>query len=128
MTRIVFRPLSSMRMPADAAVIILLLSTNVLFQIVANSGFKLSATAGTVRGFVAWQLIGNVAGFASVLAATGLLHFLPLSVVFPVTTGLTVIGLQVGAARLLFNEPISSAQWLGTMLVVIGILLVGGRR
>jgi len=57
-----------------------------------------------------------------------MLRFLPLSVVFPVTTGLTVIGIQVVAAGFLFRETVSPVQWLGTLLVVVGIALIGGRR
>jgi drug/metabolite transporter (DMT)-like permease len=59
-----------------------------------------------------------------VLTITWLLRFLPLSVVSPVTTGLTVIGVQVLAAWLLFHETISSVQWFGTLLVVLGIVLI----
>jgi multidrug transporter EmrE-like cation transporter len=123
-----FRPFSAVRTPADLIVIVLLVGSCIVFQVVANSGFKLSTTAGTTKGFLGWQIIGNMAGFASVLTITGLLHYLPLSVVYPVSTGLTVIGLQVVASRLLFHEPISPAQWVGTVLVVAGILLIGGRR
>jgi multidrug transporter EmrE-like cation transporter len=77
---------------------------------------------------MAWQVVGNVAGFISVLTITGLLRFLPLSVVFPVSTGLAIIGIQIVAAQFLFHENISSTQWAGTLLVVAGIALIGGRR
>jgi undecaprenyl phosphate-alpha-L-ara4N flippase subunit ArnE len=101
---------------------------NVLFQAIGNSGFKLSATSGDARGFWTWQVVGNLAGLASVITITILLRFLPLSVVFPVTTGLAVIGIQIIAAGFLFRETISPVQWLGTVLVVVGIALIGGRR
>lgn len=58
---------------------------------------------------------------------TWLLRFVPLHVAYPVTAGLAVIGVQVLAARVLFAEPISSPQWLGTLLVVVGIGLIGWR-
>ena len=115
-------------MPANVVILIVLLASNVFFQVIANSGFKLSASSGDARGFWTWQVIGNLAGLASVITITVLLRFLPLSVVFPVTTGLTVIGIQLVAAWILFRESISSVQWLGTLLVVIGIALIGGRR
>ena len=124
MTRI---PLRS-SLPAHVIILLVLLASNVLFQVVGNSGFKLSATSGDARGFWTWQVVGNLAGLASVITITILLRFLPLSVVFPVTTGLTVIGLQVVAAGFLFRETISPVQWLGTLLVVVGIALIGGRR
>jgi multidrug transporter EmrE-like cation transporter len=49
---------------------------------------------------------------------------MPLSVAFPLTTGLTVLGVQLVAASWIFNEPISHRQWLGTLAVVIGIWLI----
>jgi undecaprenyl phosphate-alpha-L-ara4N flippase subunit ArnE len=124
MTRI---PLRS-SLPANAIILIVLLALNVLFQAIGNSGFKLSATSGDARGFWTWQVVGNLAGLASVITITILLRFLPLSVVFPVTTGLAVIGIQIIAAGFLFRETISPVQWLGTVLVVVGIALIGGRR
>ncbi len=48
-------------------------------------------------------------------------------VAYPATAGLAVIGVQVVAAGWLFGEPISPAQWLGTTLIVIGIVLVNGQ-
>jgi multidrug transporter EmrE-like cation transporter len=76
---------------------------------------------------LAWQVLGNLAGFITVLTLTGLLHYLSLHVVFPITAGLAVVGVQVVAARMLFGEPITQAQWLGTLLVVAGIALISGR-
>jgi len=93
-------------------------------NIVANAGFKLSVASSGWRSFLAWQVVGNLAGFITVLTLTGLLRYLPLHVAYPITAGLAVIGVQVMAARWLFGEPISSGQWLGTLLVVIGIVLV----
>jgi multidrug transporter EmrE-like cation transporter len=106
---------------------LVLFSANLLFNVIANASFKSSVTNPTWRSFLTWQVIGNTAGFITVLTLTGLLRFIPLHVAFPVTTGMTVIGVQVLAARLLFHEQISPAQWLGTFLVVIGIMLIGGR-
>ena len=104
-----------------------LIGSNLLFNIVANASFKFSATSSSWRGFWAWQVLGNVAGFITVLSLTGLLRFVHLHVAYPVTAGLAVIGVQVVAAALLFREPISPAQWLGCLLVVAGIALIGGR-
>ncbi|MGQ9841752.1 MAG: SMR family transporter [Anaerolineae bacterium] len=101
-----------------------LLAGNLLFNIVANAGFKLSAASSGWRGFLAWQIVGNLAGLITVLTLTGLLRYLPLHVAYPITAGLAVIGVQVVAARWLFGEAISSGQWLGTLLVIIGIVLV----
>jgi len=97
---------------------------NLVFNIVANVGFKLSAASPTWRGFLIWQIIGNLAGFITVLTLTGLLRYVPLHVAYPVTAGLAVVGVQVVAARWLFAETIASGQWLGTLLVALGIVLI----
>jgi undecaprenyl phosphate-alpha-L-ara4N flippase subunit ArnE len=128
MTRIPLRSSLPVLLPANGVILIVLLASNVLFQVIGNCGFKLSASSGDARGFWTWQVIGNLAGLASVITITALLRFLPLSLVFPVTTGLTVIGIQVVAAGFLFRESISPVQWLGTLLVVVGISLIGSRR
>jgi multidrug transporter EmrE-like cation transporter len=109
------------------ALTLLLFGANFLFNIVANSSFKASATSASWRGFLLWQVVGNLAGFVTVLTLTAILRSVPLHIAFPVTTGLAVIGVQVVGARLLFNEQISPAQWAGTLLVVTGIALIGGR-
>jgi multidrug transporter EmrE-like cation transporter len=127
MIRMVFRP-DVQAVPASNPVVPLsLIGGNLLFNIIANASFKLSAASLTWRGFLMWQVVGNLAGLITVLTLTGLLRFVPLRVAYPVTTGLAVIGVQVVAVRLLFHEPISSTQWLGTLLVIVGIVLIGGR-
>jgi multidrug transporter EmrE-like cation transporter len=128
MTRFPLRSSPPVSLPVNAVILIVLLASNVVFQVIGNSGFKLSASSGDARGFWTWQVVGNLAGLASVITITVMLRFLPLSVVFPVTTGLTVIGIQVVAAGFLFRESISPVQWLGTLLVVVGIFLIGSRR
>lgn len=110
----------------DSTLAVALILGNLLFNILANIGFKLSAASATWRGFLLWQLLGNLAGFITVLTLTGLLRLIPLHVAFPVTSGLAVIGVQVAAASLFFGEPITAGQWLGTLLVVAGIILIGG--
>jgi multidrug transporter EmrE-like cation transporter len=104
-----------------------LILANLLFNIVANAGFKFSALSPNWRGFLAWQVIGNLAGLITVLTLTALLRFLPLHVAFTVTTGLAVLGVQLGAAALIFHETISRNHWLGALLVVLGILVMGQR-
>ncbi len=127
MFRMVFRP-DVQAVPSSTAVApVSLIGGNLLFNIIANASFKLSAASPTWRGFLIWQVIGNLAGLITVLTLTGLLRFIPLRVAYPVTAGLAVIGVQVIAARLLFHEPISPTQWLGTLLIMAGIVLIGGR-
>jgi multidrug transporter EmrE-like cation transporter len=115
------------RPESNNAIILALVGTNLLFNIVANSSFKVSAFSPNWRGFLAWQVVGNIAGFITVLTLTGLLRYIPLGVAYPVTVGLAVLGVQIVGARVIFHEPIAPAQWLGTLLIVLGIMLIGGR-
>jgi len=101
-----------------------LLGFNLFFNVLANASFKMAAFSSTWRGFLAWQVVGNLAGFVTVLTLTGLLRHMPLGIAFPITTGLSIIGVQIVAARFYFHEPISAAQWLGTLLIAVGIFLV----
>jgi multidrug transporter EmrE-like cation transporter len=101
-----------------------LIVLNVLFSIFANAAFRLSAQGATWGDVLTWQVLGNLAGFVTVLALTGLLRYMPLAVAFPVTTGLSIVAVQVVAARWLFNEPIDTTQWAGALLIVAGIFLV----
>ena len=111
------------RVTAPAFVTVLLL-LNVLFSIVANAAFRLSAHGATWSDVVRWQIFGNVAGFVTVLTLTGLLRYAPLSIAFPVTTGLSILAVQIVAARWLFHEPIDARQWTGSLLIGVGIFLV----
>jgi len=98
---------------------------NLLFNVVANAAFKVSALSPSWRGFLTWQVVGNLAGFITVLTLTGLLRYIPLHTAFTVTTGLAVIGVQIAASAWLFRESISRADWIGAILIVLGIALVG---
>ena len=120
----------SSRMTLDAhqnILIFVLLVINLAFNVIANAGFKLSAESLTLRGFLNWQVIGNLAGFITVLTLTGLLRYIPLHIAFPMTTGLAVIGVQMVAGRWFFGEAISPGRWLGTILVAIGTILLTWR-
>jgi multidrug transporter EmrE-like cation transporter len=104
-----------------------LFGANLVFNVVANASFKVSASSTNWRAFLLWQVIGNLAGLITVLTLTALLRYIPLAVAYPVTVGLAVIGVQVVGALILFRETISLMQWVGTLLIVMGILLIGGR-
>jgi len=102
-----------------------LILANATFNTLGNFFFKRSATGRGFWGFWGWQSAGNIIGFGGVLVYTAALHFLPMSVVFPVAQGLSVLGVQVIAARLAFKERIRPVHWLGTVLIIAGIILVG---
>jgi multidrug transporter EmrE-like cation transporter len=102
----------------------ILITLNVVFNIVANAAFRISARSATWGDVVAWQILGNLAGFVTVLSLTGLLRYMPLAVAFPITTGISILGVQVVAAKWLFQEPINLLQWTGAVLIGIGVFLV----
>lgn len=125
---------------------VVLVGANLIFNVIANLSFKLAAFSPTWRSFLGWQIIGNLAGLITVLTLTALLRFLPLHVAYPVTTGLAILGVTVAAAGLhrllhasgiapwrheaaglMFQESISTPQWLGVLLIIAGIVLVSGR-
>jgi multidrug transporter EmrE-like cation transporter len=101
-----------------------LLFLNMVFNILGNASFKLSALAANWKGLVGWQVAGNLAGFVTVLTLTGLLKYLPLHVAQPMVQGLAILGVQIVAARLFFHEVISPTQWIGMVGIVAGIVLI----
>jgi undecaprenyl phosphate-alpha-L-ara4N flippase subunit ArnE len=111
-----------------AMLIVALVAANLLCNIVANVCFKQSVAGHGWQHLLLWQVLGNIAGLLSVITLTLLLRSVPLHVAYPVTTGLAVIGVQVLAARAIFGESIDLRQWLGTLLIVGGIFLIGGQR
>ena len=112
------------RFSSASVLVFTLILVNLVFNILANASFRISALSSTWRGLLTWQVVGNLAGLATVITLTWLLRYMPLSVAFPLTTGLTVLGVQLVAASWIFREPITERQWLGTLAVVIGIWLI----
>ncbi len=112
------------RVLSPSALVFTLIVVNLAFNILANASFRISALSSSWRGLLTWQVIGNLAGLATVITLTWLLRYMPLSVAFPLTTGLTVLGVQLVAASWIFHEPISERQWMGTLLLVISIWLI----
>lgn len=112
------------RAVSPSVLVFSLIVVNLAFNILANASFRISALSSTWRGLLTWQVIGNLAGLATVITLTWLLRYMPLSVAFPLTTGLTVLGVQFVAASWIFKEPISERQWIGTLVLVVGIWLI----
>ncbi len=109
---------------SPSVLVLSLIVVNLAFNILANASFRISALSSNWRGLLTWQVIGNLAGLATVITLTWLLRYMPLSVAFPLTTGLTVLGVQFVAASWIFKEPISERQWVGTLLLVVAIWLI----
>jgi multidrug transporter EmrE-like cation transporter len=104
--------------------ILMLVLGNLIFTVVANASFKVSAQSTNWRNFLLWQVIGNLAGLVTVITLTWLLRYQPLSVAFPLTTGLGVIGVQIIASWWWFGEEISPGRWLGAILIILGIIFL----
>src|SRR5262249_4029829 len=102
---------------------VLLLGLNLAFTVLANGAFRLSAWSTTWRTILGWQVVGNVAGLATVVTLTGLVRQMPLSIAFPLTTGLGILGVQVLATSSLFREAMSPVQWMGSFFILVGIFL-----
>jgi multidrug transporter EmrE-like cation transporter len=127
MFRLIFRSDSFPLSGRSTLITLALIVGNLFFNIVANASFRYSVAGSSWRSFLSWQILGNLAGFITVLTLTGLLRTIPLHVAYPVTTGLAVVGVQVAAAKYLFHEVVTPFQWIGTLLVVVGIVLISGR-
>ena len=98
-----------------------------LADMIANTGahvaLKKSAARRGMRLFVLWQVVGNLAGFIGVLAYTALMRGMSLHVAYPLTEGLTAIGVQIVGGVILFREKITPLAWAGTGLILGGIVL-----
>ncbi len=120
----VFRSLSLPALQSASLVAFWLVALNLAFNVLSNAGFRMSAYSGSVRGFLTWQIVGNLAGLITVLTLTALLRYMPLGVAFSLTTGLAILGVQLIAAVWLFHEPMSQRQWAGMLAIVAGIWLI----
>jgi multidrug transporter EmrE-like cation transporter len=93
----------------------------------ANTGahifLKRSAEPRGVRAFILWQAAGNLAAFLGVLAYTVLLRGMSLHVAYPLTEGVTAIGVQLIGGIVVFRERIPPLALAGTGLILSGIVL-----
>jgi drug/metabolite transporter (DMT)-like permease len=104
-----------------------LIVVNLVSFLVRSVAFKWSAMAENTAGFLRWQIVGNTAGFVTVLSLTALLKFISLRDANAITVGLSFILVQVVGAHLIFHEPVDSLAWVGAGLIVAGIALVSLR-
>jgi multidrug transporter EmrE-like cation transporter len=101
-----------------------LILSNLFFTVVSNISFKLSADSAVWQSFLWWQVVGNIAGFLSVIAFTLLLRMISLHVAFAVTAGFGFALVEVLGARFFFHEAITVWQWFGVALITSGIFIV----
>jgi multidrug transporter EmrE-like cation transporter len=102
---------------------LLLLAASLAANTAAHISLKLSAAGRGPRAFIAWQVAGNVASFLGVLAYTALLRTVSLHVAYPLSEGLTAVGVLFAGGLLVLKEKISARAWVGTGLVLCGIVL-----
>jgi multidrug transporter EmrE-like cation transporter len=91
----------------------------------ANVLLNLSAHAGGLWPFLAFQAAGNLAGLAGILVYTGLMRRMPLHVAFPLSRGAGVLGVQLVGSVMVFRETFTLREAVGAAVVAAGILLVG---
>ena len=98
-----------------------------LADMTANTGahacFKRSAEPRGTSAFIRWQVAGNLAAFLGVLAYTALLRGMSLHVAYPLTEGLTAVGVQLLVGMVVFRERLPPLALAGTGLVLSGIVL-----
>jgi len=104
-----------------------LIVVNLASFLVRSIAFKWSAMSENTAGFLRWQIVGNFAGFLTVLSLTGLLKFISLRDANAITVGLSFILVQVIGAQMIFHEPVDTLAWVGSGLIVAGIALVSLR-
>ncbi len=104
--------------------ILALIVVNLFCILSSNVSFKWSTMSNDWKGFLRWQILGNIAGFISVLSLTALLRFISLHHANAITVGLGFVLVQVIGARLIFHESVSKAGWTGAGLIAAGIVLV----
>lgn len=101
----------------------------VLGVVAANTAarilFKRSVLGSGARHFVTWQAVGNLVSFGGIACDTVLLKRVPLHTAYPVTEGLTSVGVLIVGSILVYKERIRPLAWAGTALVMAGVALFG---
>ena len=104
-------------------IVVVLLLANMVANTGAHICLKLSSGGRGVKRFLFWQVLGNLAGFLGVLAYTALMRGMSLHVAYPLTEGLTAIGVYLVGGILVLKEKIRPIAWAGTGLILAGIVL-----
>lgn len=87
------------------------------------AGLMLSANDYIAAIFSPWVMLGTLLLILWLLSRMALLSWADLSYVLPVTALGYVASVVIG--RFFLNEQITSARWMGTLLIVTGTVLVG---
>lgn len=102
----------------------LLIGTVLSTFVLSSMGFKWAAISQEWRGFLRGQVVGNLSGLANVLALTFLIRELSLHQAYAINAGLGFLLVEVVAAGLIFHEALGVGQWLGSLLVCGGVLMI----
>jgi len=89
----------------------------------AHVSLKRSAVSAGVKLFLLWQVVGNLAALLGTLAYTAILRGMSLHVAYPLTEGLSAVGVQIVGSMIVFRERIPPLAWAGTGLILSGIVL-----
>lgn len=104
-------------------IVALLLAANMAANTAAHVMFKRSAAGQGAGKFLLWQAVGNLASFGGLVCYTLLLKRMPLHTAYPVTEGLTAVGVLLVGSLLVYKEKIRPLAWAGACLVLAGIVL-----
>lgn len=100
----------------------------VAFAVMNNVCFKFSALAGAWKVFVGYQAGAILTGTVCAFMITGLYYYLPIHIALPLLAGLSMAGVQIIAASLIFHEAIQPQQWAGTVLMIAAVALICYRK
>ncbi len=103
---------------------VLMILLNQALNVGATTGFALSGYSQNLQRFVFWQIVGSIFGLGTQLSFAGLVRFSSLELANAIDIGLAFVSAQIFSAYLFFHIPFTAFQWLGTVLVFIGILLI----
>lgn len=109
---------------ASVAAVAVLVVVNQVVNVGATACFAASAHADRLRTFVFWQIAGGMFGLGVQLSFAGLVRFWSLSAANVIGIGVAFVSAQVFVAYLIFGESFAAPQWLGTVLVFAGLVLV----
>ena len=104
--------------------VLVLVGVNQFFNVAATLSMAASGYAERPRTFVTWQIVGGLFGLGINLSFAGLVRYWSVGFANAVGIGLAFLSTQVIAAHFVYRERFAWPQWLGTALVLVGVLLI----
>lgn len=118
--------------PGRGRIVHLLAAATISFNAAGNCmlrvGLKSLGPTFSISGYLAalgnfWVILGVVVLFGWLILQLSLLSWADLSYVLPVTSASYVVIALAGAIAL--HEHVSAVHWLGVLLILAGVLVVG---